>query len=89
MRKNGRNSFCFGAWTDNPGKNKLGDHIINAELEAHLGSQDVYDIPDIQFFSRCVEEKMTEVVFLMGSKSTEAGLFCVRSSTVCIFFGDR
>lgn len=44
------NCFGFGAWIDNPGKDKLGYHIIYIELKAHLSSQDVNDFSDVQLF---------------------------------------
>lgn len=50
MGENSRNGLGFPTGINNPGKNKLGDHIVYTELKAHLSCQDVYDFLDIQFF---------------------------------------
>ena len=42
IRKYRSCSFGFGAWTDDPCENELGDQIINAELKAHGGGKDIH-----------------------------------------------
>ena len=50
-----------------------------------MGGEDADDVLDIQFFQESMEEKLPEVVFNRGSKSTGTGFLRKSSSAFLVF----
>lgn len=59
MREDRGDSPGFRTRINNPGKDELGHHIVDIELEAHLSGQDINGFLDIQFLSRKTRFTMT------------------------------
>ena len=85
MWENRGNGLGFGAGADHSGIDELGEHVINAELEAHLGSQQVNGFLDIQFGQEGMQEKMPDMNLHRGRERAGASLFSQGLGTFLIF----
>ena len=85
MRKNRGNRPGFGTGEDSPGKDELCHHLVDAELRAHLGRQDIDGFFNAQFFQKGMEEEVAEIEFRRGGESARAVFFRESSGAFLVF----